>query len=437
MKNKKYSFVIKNLALKFLVSFLVAVLFVFGVLPFVGVNSTFHGELAEAEGFQNETLNNEGSYPYVKTFIISAYYSPLPCQNRYATGSYAGDIRLNGRGVAGASGTPVYPGMIAAPKEYPFGTKMDIPAVGIVSVQDRGGAIKSASENGPAFDRLDIWMGYGDIGLNRALNWGKRTIEVVVYGQNDAIREQIILDGYSPAEAIPNDCNFEDKPAVVSPPEDNSSQPKPVSRPQESLSSVVNGGRFSVDLKLGDSGAEVRKLQDELRRLNFFNVASTGYYGEVTQHAVFKFQQSQRLVGSRTSLGAGILGPKTRDNLNRLIVAREYNSRLVADATHSHRSGVAVAGGNNVAENVISDSFSSNELLSKELDPGQKDGEVAVLQQFLKEKGFFEGMIVTEYFGPITKDALIKFQIANNIISSERDLGAGRVGPSTLALINS
>ena len=60
----------------------------------------------------------DGNYPYVKKFKISAYYSPLPCQNKYATGSYQGDIRLNGSGVNSADGTPVYPGMIAAPKTY-------------------------------------------------------------------------------------------------------------------------------------------------------------------------------------------------------------------------------------------------------------------------------------------------------------------------------
>ena len=42
---------------------------------------------------------------YTKTFTISAYYSPLPDQSRYVTGSYEGDIRLNGSGVRSADGT--------------------------------------------------------------------------------------------------------------------------------------------------------------------------------------------------------------------------------------------------------------------------------------------------------------------------------------------
>ena len=68
---------------------------------------------------------------YQQTFIISAYYSPIPGQAKYVTGSYEGDIRLNGSGVNSADGTPVYPGMIAAPSTYAFGTKMNIPGIGI------------------------------------------------------------------------------------------------------------------------------------------------------------------------------------------------------------------------------------------------------------------------------------------------------------------
>ena len=78
------------------------------------------GVLAESDGFEQGDFN----YPYTHTFTISAYYSPLACQDRYATGSYRGDIRLNGNGTNDADGTPVYPGMIAAPKLYSFGTKM-------------------------------------------------------------------------------------------------------------------------------------------------------------------------------------------------------------------------------------------------------------------------------------------------------------------------
>jgi hypothetical protein len=49
----------------------------------------------------------------LRKFIITAYYSPLPNQSFYLRGSYEADIRLNGHGTHGASGKPVYVGMLA------------------------------------------------------------------------------------------------------------------------------------------------------------------------------------------------------------------------------------------------------------------------------------------------------------------------------------
>ena len=59
-------------------------------------------------------------------FVVTAYYSPLPNQNYYLKGSYEADLALNGNGTNGASGKEVYIGMLAAPKKYPFGTKIHL-----------------------------------------------------------------------------------------------------------------------------------------------------------------------------------------------------------------------------------------------------------------------------------------------------------------------
>ncbi len=72
-----------------------------------------------------------------KTFIVTAYYSPLPDQNFYLKGNFEAEKRLNGNGTNGASGMPVFTGMIAAPKSYGFGTQIFFPGLGVGSVQDR------------------------------------------------------------------------------------------------------------------------------------------------------------------------------------------------------------------------------------------------------------------------------------------------------------
>ena len=60
----------------------------------------------------------------------------------------------------------------------------------------------------------------------------------------------------------------------------------------------------------------------------------TGYFGNVTRHAVFKFQQSQNIVQDEKDPGAGVLGPLTRKRLNLLIAAREQTQKLIT-AKHS------------------------------------------------------------------------------------------------------
>jgi len=103
---------------------------------------------------------------YEKVFRVTGYYSPLPGQKRYVTGSYAGDIRLNGKGVMAADETPVYLGMAAGPPFMEYGTKVilkdlrdhDLP--GVYTVHDRGSAIVG--------DRLDIWVGEGEEAIKKA-----------------------------------------------------------------------------------------------------------------------------------------------------------------------------------------------------------------------------------------------------------------------------
>lgn len=61
-----------------------------------------------------------------KYFIVTAYYSPIPGQDFYLRGDYNSEIALNGNGISGASGKPVFAGMLAAPKTYSFGTRIDL-----------------------------------------------------------------------------------------------------------------------------------------------------------------------------------------------------------------------------------------------------------------------------------------------------------------------
>jgi len=124
--------------------------------------------------------------PKTATFIVTAYYSPLPWQLSYARGSLAADKKLNGNGTHGASGTPVFTGMIAAPKSYDFGTHIFFEWLGLGRVEDRWGAIVDAWVRWQPHDRIDIWMWHGDTWLKRARAWWVREVTGVFVSPEQA-----------------------------------------------------------------------------------------------------------------------------------------------------------------------------------------------------------------------------------------------------------
>jgi len=74
-----------------------------------------------------------------------------------------------------ASGFPATGKLIAAPRNYDFGTVMEVPGYGRAVVQDRGGAIKG--------NKIDLFFEDKDgvSGHQRALNWGRKTLTVKVF----------------------------------------------------------------------------------------------------------------------------------------------------------------------------------------------------------------------------------------------------------------
>ncbi len=108
----------------------------------------------------------------IVTVTATAYYGPLPGQSNYKTGSYEGDINMNGTGIT-KSGKKVQVGHIAADWSiFPEGTRLYIPGYGEGVVEDIGGSIIG--------NRIDLFMGYGERALEKALQWGVRDVEVTM-----------------------------------------------------------------------------------------------------------------------------------------------------------------------------------------------------------------------------------------------------------------
>lgn len=389
---------------------------------------------------------------YSRTCITTAYYSPLPDQGFYVTGSYEADKRLNGNGTNGADGTQVYIGMLAAPKSVPFGTKVYIPGVGLGVVHDRGGAIvQKKTDEGEEIDRLDVWAGRGEEGLSRALNWGKRTHNCIYFApgttvpaeyqtatltlpaatplpkmQRDPLSEKVWVDklqaalkelGYYTGEST---GVFDDETeealikfqvdADVIPHETaygagSYGQMTQVALEQHLKNSeqgILSPGqkKFLLGLKSGEEGEEVTLLQKALQKAGVFNYAFTNTFGSVTEEAVKQFQSKQGLNAT------GEVDSFTLDKLYEVV------------------SGVL--------ERVPEAIEAAVKVLFKK---GDKSDGVMDLQGKLKQAGFLDIDYLTTLYGEQTQNAVYAFQLAQGLVKSWNDAGAGQYTDETAAAL--
>ncbi len=404
------------------------------------------------------------SKPFEQDFTLTAYYSPEPTQCCYVQGSYEADVTLNGGGIHGADGTPVYPGMAAAPSQYPYGTRINLPGVGIITVHDRGGAIVT----GEKAHRLDIWMGSGEEGLARALAFGVRHVHGTVYPPSDPS---------APSESL-SLANF--------------SAPLSMLQPFATASATL----LDLHVAMGDVSASVTLLQQKLADLGYFHHAVTGTFGQTTlqslqafyaamglkqqassltetgaalleaasdrqtvvppftgiidahatsaniagaqrtlrflgyykgrtnghydsalRKAIIAYQKDHSLIGAASSPGAGRIGPKTA-----VLILRDWNNRLIAAKADAliteHRVLMIVA---------------AQSDFGKFVGKGDSGDAVRSVQAFLAGHGYLSEGSISGFFGMLTEQALKTYQLAAGIIRQPTQTGAGFAGPATIA----
>ncbi len=142
-------------------------------------------------------------------------------------------------------------------------------------------------------------------------------------------------------------------------------------------------------LSVGSRGSDVQAVQSALRSQGYFNANTTGYYGTITRDAVIRFQRANGLSAD------GVVGPNT----------------LAAIFNPPPQPITPV----------------SRELIG--LGRGDRGPGVEDLQERLQQFGYFNTN-PTGSFGPITEDAVRRFQQANFIAVT------GLVTEDTLALLN-
>jgi 3D (Asp-Asp-Asp) domain-containing protein/peptidoglycan hydrolase-like protein with peptidoglycan-binding domain len=310
-------------------------------------------------------------FPFVshaQLFKVSAYYSPDINQMKYVSGSYGGDLAMNGNGTHGADGTPVYVGMISAPSEYAYGTKIFIEGLGVGTVHDRGGAIYTTK----GYHKLDIWMGRGDKGRIRAISWGSRMVEGKIVDKNT--KEGFTFNSSNTLKTVKEESYF-----------------------GKNLYPSINDEK------------EIIKIQ------KFLGITESGEYDLKTKRAVFLFQKKTGVLNNFEDYGAGVWGPKTRKKANTIYIESEKlstktNVKLEKKVTTEIEE-----------KNIIKE----ESYFGKNLYPGINDEkEIIKIQKFL-------GITELGEYDLKTKREVFLFQKKTGVLNNFEDYGAGVWGPKT------
>lgn len=409
-------------------------------------------------------MSRDPNAPYEQEFILTAYYSPIPGQCCYVRGGYEADKILNGEGHTAADGTAVYPGMLAAPPSYGFGTTVALPGLGTLTVHDRGGAIQVLDSGA---HRLDVWVGYGEEGLARALAFGVQRIRGTIYPVgsrqpgNDfdlarlpapitrlspfgvqtenllaltpklgdrnlsatILQDHLRSAGYFP-RASSGYFGPETQDALGHFVKDFALQ-EPSDRLTEKVAAHLLGASRRSDASIpidgivekGSSETRTAQAQRILRFLGYYAGRTDGIYSLALHGAILQFQQEKGLVGTAIDPGAGRIGPMTKKALQ-----AEWNRRHVALRADKYLT----------VHHVELAMLKQGKTLDMFLAEGHGGPRVRLLQHLLAERGYFPEEKINGNFGSLTRSAVMEYQKASGIIASSGDDGAGSVGPQTL-----
>lgn len=152
--------------------------------------------------------------------------------------------------------------------------------------------------------------------------------------------------------------------------------------------------RYEV-LQIGDEDSKdswVYDFQKTLNDMGYLKTPATGYFGTDTQAAVIQIQTEKGLAVD------GKAGPDTRkaiygDGYFAIDSSRNISNRLAGQT--STTEGSTSTSSSNVAD---------------ALNPGDKGTDISNLQQRLKDREYYDYSSITGYYGPVTTEAVKKFQ---------------------------
>ncbi len=149
---------------------------------------------------------------------------------------------------------------------------------------------------------------------------------------------------------------------------------------------------FTTTLTVGSTGDAVNHLQNLLKFLGYFTVNVTGYFGSITKAALINFQKDYGL----PQTGVVDLATRTRFNEDGFTLGSSQSSTVQPPAPPPAYG---------------TQSF----LFVRTLSLGSTGEDVRQLQIRLKLWGYYRYSVITGYYGPITRLAVMDLQSANGL----------------------
>ncbi len=305
-----------------------------------------------------------------KTFIVTAYYSPLPNQTAYITGTYQWDILNNWRWETTASWKELYEWVLAWPITYPFWTKIYIEWFGVWVIEDRWGDILKAWENWVESDRIDIWMWYGYEWLKRAKKWWNRTVKGIVVSNETDVSIKFVYSNYYIAKWL-----------SVTPESDSET---------------------------------VKKLQELFTNINLYSGEIDWNYENI-RYELIQFQIKHWIIENEYSWWAWYFWEQTRNIILEKYVETEPENPLIKEM--DSKLDFLIEENHTNDEKVAEKYKIVLENMELYIEPESTEQEVQKLQEIFTKLELYSGEIDWNYDS--IKDTLINFQVKHWIIASK------------------
>ena len=350
-------------------------------------------------------------------FIVTAYYSPLANQENYSYSvynkrqrTYIEEMRLQWKWTHWASWKKVFVWMLAWPKNYKFWTKIYLEWLWIWEIADRWQAIVNKGKRGYKYDRIDVWMWYGDEWLKRATNWWKRKVRWKILDKN--IKISLNYDHIKTNSIWNNRENTLTK--------------------KEKRKKIIDIFRKKIE-----KSNEIKELQRVLKELEYYNWELTWKYDDVVD-AVYSFQLSKEIVKSEYSPWAWNFWPITRKKLektyNDFLLNREKERLRIIKINEEKKKEKQRLEKLVKKYNELKQLAQIKAIEKVDYIWNVKFWDVSIwvreLQKSLKLLWFFDHKDTAIYWN-ITRDSIISYQIDRKIIKSKYDIWAWVVWPKT------